>query len=111
MKQNVKKLIATGSIVTTMLMVNAGIASAQYIPDIAATDTTVPPRQSFGHEKRFEDKLSFLALKAGLDPETLSSTDSRTTIKQLLKDHGITDDELQQVFGNRHGRTKNGRHH
>lgn len=94
-----KKILVTSGMLTYMLLVNAGLASAHYAPDVTEYKHKY---ESVKHEKNREEKLARLALKLGLDPDELQKDiNSKKTIKQILKSHGITKNQLQEVMGNK----------
>ena len=98
-----KKFLATSSMLTYMLLVNAGITSAQDIGTITVNDTVEQPRQSnVRHEAGFDKKVTVIANKLNLDPEELKQDAKKgKTIKQILKSRGIPNDKIQQVLGNK----------
>jgi hypothetical protein len=98
MKQSVKKFIAAGGLVTSILLANPSLSSAQYL-DTMDAESDVPVR-SYRHEKRFEDKLTLFAAKAGIDPDAVHA-DSRKTVRQILKDHGVSNKDLHRIMGNK----------
>ncbi|HVY35901.1 MAG TPA: hypothetical protein VG982_01320 [Candidatus Paceibacterota bacterium] len=104
-----KKFIATSGMLSYILLVNAGVLNAQVLSDVTIPDTErVIPSHSIRHQNNFDEKLSRIALKLGLDPEELAQeASSGKTIQQILKDHGIKKGDIAAVLGNH----RSGRHH
>lgn len=93
-----KKILATGGMLAYMLWFNSTGAVAATLPEIIATDLDHSPRYHTRADKRVEKKLDRLAQKFGLDPEELSADlDSGKSIKQILKKHGITKNQLREL--------------
>lgn len=101
-----KKILVTGGMLTYMLLVNAGVASVYAAPDLSDHDRRSGHYESARHQKNMEAKLVRLANKLGLDPDLLQDDiNSNKSIKEILKSHGITKQQLKEVMGNRrHGR-------
>ncbi len=88
---------------TYMFLFNSGIASGHMLPEINATEIKGPgSHENARHEKNFESKIARLADKFGLDADELTADlESHKTIKQILKKHGITKNQLREVMGNK----------
>lgn len=103
-----KKFLATSGMLTYMLLINAGITSAQDISTITVNDTVEQPRQSsVRHESGFDKKITTIANKLNLDPEELKRDAKKgKTIRQILKAHGVKTTEINRVLGNKRSKLK-----
>lgn len=105
-----KKILVTGGMLTYMVLFNAGITSAQILPDINASELQTPTtQQTIRRENNFEAKITSLALKLGIDPDDLADDiKSGKSTKEILKKHGITKSQLNRVLG---GKRSSARHY
>jgi hypothetical protein len=105
-KKYMKKILVTGGMLTYMVLFNAGISSAQMLPEVSATEIQASSSQeSIGHENNFEAKITRLALRLNINPDDLiEDIASHKSTKEILKKHGITKSQLSSVFGKRSAR-------
>lgn len=93
-----KKILATGGMLAYMLWFNSTGAMAATLPEIIATDIDHGPKYHTRAAKYAEKKLERLAQKFHLDPEELAADlDSGKSIKEILKKHGITKNQLREL--------------
>lgn len=101
-----KKILVTGGMLTYMVLFNAGITSAQNLPDINASDLqSRTSEQNIRREKQVESKITNLAIKLGVDPEILiNDINSGKSTKDILKKHGISSKKLKNVLNKKRAR-------
>lgn len=102
-----KKLLASGSAFATLLMVGAGTSFAQVPPtNSSATDQKHTPKGAWHFNHNFKPNsnsdagMTMLATKLGLNADQVKQElQSGKTFKQILTDHGITQDQILKAFG------------
>jgi|GEM_PF-3671595 len=101
-----KKILATGAVLAYIAWFNSTGAVAATLPEIAVTDIQGPKHHQNARQKKgAEDKIIRLADKLGLDADELErDLTSQKSLKQILKKHGITKNQLRQVLGKRYMR-------
>lgn len=99
-----KKILATGAMIAYITWFNSTTALAATMPEIVATDIQGPKHhEGARREKNAEAKVARLAEKLGLDADILQKDlASNLSIKDILKKHGITKNQLREVLHNRH---------
>ncbi len=95
-----KKLLATGGMLAYILLFNTnGALATSIVPEINATDIQGPKHHQGGRKtKNSEEKIARLADKLNLDVDILQEDlKSHLSIKQILKKHGITKNQLREI--------------
>lgn len=95
-----KKILVTGGMLTYVMLFNAGMTSAQNLPDIYASDfQSQTSEQSMRKEDNLENKITEIALRLGMNPDELrEDIKSNKPKKEILKKHGISDKKVKNVL-------------